>query len=213
MSHATPSPVMSPSTPAPPHAASWASSLGPGPATWAKSALPKSIAAIAATLASNSEDWKGRVASMQELEKVVADCREYERVSQGTPAAQSFQSSLGALLSSLAPALSTQITDLRSEIVRQAAHTISACATSLGDSISHDRESVTAGPFHKCGARVLPAVLQMAASSNSVMRGYALQAAYDVVANTLSVVGTGGSGVLANLLSEVKHSKNKSLSE
>jgi hypothetical protein len=196
------SPLLSPSTPTQ-QCASWAGATGCGPAVWVKNTLPKSVASIASILSTNSEDWKSRVNALQEIERIILDCKEYERVSIGTSAAASFAVTLGALLSSLAPALSTQISDLRSEIVRQAAHTISALATQLGDTLAADHETVQTGPFHKCGAKLLPALVTQAASNNSVIRGYSEKACSDVVKHVLSVVGSGGSGVLGYLLSEV----------
>lgn len=182
---------------------------GVGSSSWLKTTLPKSIASIASTLSVNSEEWKPRLLALQDIEKMVLDCKEHERTNVTSPTVQLVPVTLSAHLLTLAPSLIVQITDLRSEIVRQASHTLSFLAIQLPDVVSGD--VVTQGAFHKCGAKVLPALLTVAASSNSVIRSYAVTAAQDVVAHVCSGGGGAAGGILPHLLTELKHTKNKNV--
>jgi hypothetical protein len=115
--------------------------------------LSSAFQKINAELKVNSELWKPRAAALTELEKLVAE--------ELNNSPQDADEILTPLLFGLSTSLITQITDLRSEIVKQAAHTISFLA-----------ENVPVA-FNKSACKLIPALFQVASGTNGVIRTYA----------------------------------------
>ena len=146
--------------------------------------LARDVSSLELVLASNSEDWKPRVAAMARLEELMTAGLQAEGYDAFTDMAL-------PLLTSLATALTTQLTDLRSEIVRQASHLVSFLALHLPTA------------FTKCATKLFPALLRVSSGTNGVMRAYAAPAALEVVQHVPH------SSLLLDLLNELKTSKNK----
>ncbi len=116
------------------------------------------VAALAATLADNSEDWKPRLHALETLGEIAEACR-------GDPDALTKE-----VFAALRVPMKQQLTDLRSQIVRAACRVTTQLAVVAGHR-SRDFLSY-----------VMPQLISMSAGANKVMAGFALECARDVVA-------------------------------
>ena len=146
--------------------------------------LARDVSSLELVLSSNSEDWKPRVAAMARLEELMTAGLQAEGYDAFTDMAL-------PLLTSLSSSLTTQMLDLRSEIVRQAAHTVAFLALHLPFA------------FTKCATKLFPSLLKASSGTNGVMRSYAAPAALEVVQHVHHT------SLLLDLLNELKTSKNK----
>jgi len=146
--------------------------------------LPKQLTQIDLVLHANSEDWKPRHKALDDLEQLITQGLQLLSYDALTDL-------LTAPLSSLATSLTTQVTDLRSEIVRQCAHTLAFLALHVP------------AAFTKAAVKIFPALLKVASGTNGVIRGYATPAAEELVTHVHNV------SLLLDLLNELKTSKNK----
>ena len=135
-------------------------------------------------LSSNSEEWKPRVAALAELEELVTEGLQVDGYEVFSDWAQ-------PLLSSLSTSLVVQVTDLRSEVVRQSCHLLSFLALHVP------------AAFTKACTKLFPSLLKVASGTNGVIRSYAAPACVEVVEHVHH------SSLLLDLLQELKTSKNK----
>lgn len=146
--------------------------------------LARQVAVLDVVLSANSEDWKPRAKALVDVEQLISDGLQEEGY-------EAFSDFIAPLLTSLHPSLQTQITDLRSEIVRQSAHTVAFLAVHVPHA------------FTKCVTKLFPALLRVASGTNGVMRSYAAPAAEEVVKYVAHA------SLLLDLLQELRTSKNK----
>ena len=135
-------------------------------------------------LSSNSEEWKGRVAAMASLEELVTEGLQVDGY-------EAFSEWALPLLTSLSTSLGVQVTDLRSEVVRQSCHLLSFLSLHVP------------AAFTKCATKLFPSLLRVASGTNGVIRGYAQPSCVEVVSHIHH------SSLLLDLLQELKTSKNK----